>query len=182
MKYISLIALTLSVLFTACGPKINTEQQQKLETLTVKVDSIVEKVNELDSASLIKMTEDFFNKKNFIQEKMADTLEPKTIFMLDAFIQLRKEMGYIRGQYGIIKSEANILQQQLVDLNHDVSKRLVEEKRFDKYYDLEFENYNQLSTAASGLFSGVETGTERYKEMVGEVDSLIKAYKANLNE
>lgn len=182
MKYISLFVLTFSVLLTSCGSKINKEQQQKLEALTVKVNSITKKVNELDSAALVKLTDEFFERRNFIQQKMTDTLPPEMIFMLDAFIQLRKEMGYIRGQYGMIKLEANILQQQLVDLNHDVSKRLVEEKRFDKYYDLEFQNYNQLSTAASGLFSGVETGTKKYNEMVGEVDSLIKAYKAKLNE
>ena len=91
-------------------------------------------------------------------------------------------MGFIRGQYAVIKSEANILKQQLVDLNHDVSKRLVEEKRFDQYYELENENYNKLAEAATKLLAGVEQGTKQYNELVVVADSVIAAYKANLNE
>ena len=91
-------------------------------------------------------------------------------------------MGFIRGQYAVIKSEANILKQQLIDLNHDVSKRLVEEKRFDQYYELENENYTKLADAATKLIAGVEQGTEKYNELVVIADSVIDAYKANLNE
>lgn len=182
MKYTSLLFLTFSLFLVACGPKINSSQQEELETLTTKVDSIAQKMNALDSVALTQLTSDFFERKNFIQEKMTDTLDPRIIFKLDAFVQLRKEMGFIRGQYAVIKSEANILKQQLVDLNHDVSKRLVEEKRFDQYYELENENYNKLAEAATKLLAGVEQGTKQYNELVVVADSVIAAYKANLNE
>ena len=182
MRYTSLLVFSIGFFLVACGPKINSAQQDKLENLTTKVDSIAKKVNALDSAALVQLTNDFFERKNFIQEKMTDTLEPEIIFKLDAFVQLRKEMGFIRGQYAVIKSEANILKQQLIDLNHDVSKRLVEEKRFDQYYELENENYTKLADAATKLIAGVEQGTEKYNELVVIADSVIAAYKANLNE
>ena len=182
MKNSIVILLIFSSFFVACGPKINSNQQDSLQQLTSKVDSVAQFLNALDSVELTRLTDSFFERKNFIQSQMVDTLEPAIIFKLDAFVQLRKEMGFIRGEYFTIKTEANILKQQMVDLNHDVSKRLVEEKQFERYYALEKANYDELSMANNQLKAAVEQGTIQYNGLIGEIDSVITAYKANLNE
>lgn len=174
--------LAISLFIVSCGPKINSAQQESLEKLTLQVDSITEKINEIDSLQLTQLTLDFAERKRFIQYEMVDTLKPEIIFKLDAFMQLRKPMGFIMGEYTTIKTEANILQKQMVDLNHDVSNRLVEEKQFERYYTLENDNYGELSMAANQLFRAVEGGTKSYNEMVVEIDSIISAHKARLNE
>jgi|GEM_PF-6258465 hypothetical protein len=182
MKKSLLILFVISSFFVACGPKINSTQQESLQQLTSNVDSVAQLLNALDSAELTQLTDNFFQRKNFIQSEMADTLAPETIFKLDAFIQLRKEMGFIRGEYFTIKNEANILNQQMVDLNHDVSKRLVEEKQFERYYALEKENYDELTMATSQLTGALERGRTSYHRLVEEIDSVITAYKSTLNE
>ncbi|MFT6167380.1 MAG: hypothetical protein ACJAV5_000650 [Vicingaceae bacterium] len=182
MKKYILVLLTTSSLLVACGQKINPAQQDSLQELTNKVDSVAELINALDSAKLTQLADDFFERKNFIQNKIVDTLKPEMIFKLDSFVQLRKEMGFIRGEYFTIKNEANILKQQMVDLNHDVSKRLVEEKQFDRYYTLEKINYDELTMATSQLIAVVEQGTIKYESLLPIIDSLIIAHKAKLNE
>ena len=182
MKKSILILLVISSFFVACGPNINSTQQDSLQQLTTKVDSVAQLLNELDSVELSRLTDNFFERKNFIQSQIVDTLEPAMIFKLDAFIQLRKEMGFIRGEYFTIKTEANILKQQMVDLNHDVSKRLVEEKQFERYYALEKTNYDELAMATNQLIAAVEQGTIQYNGLIEEIDSVITAYKANRNE
>ena len=182
MKKYIIILLSTSSMLVACGPKINSTQQDSLQKLTNNVDSVAELVNALDSAELTQLADNFFERKNFIQNKMVDTLQPEVIFKLDSFVQLRKEMGFIRGEYLTIKNEANILKQQMIDLNHDVSKRLVEEKQFDRYYTLEKTNYDELTMATSQLMAAIEQGSIRYETLLPAIDSLITAYKAKLNE
>lgn len=182
MKKHLIILSLISSFLVACGPKINSTQQNSLEKLTTKVDSVTQLVNALDSVEIAKMTNEFFERKNFIQKKITDTLKPEFIFKLDEFIQLRKEMGFIRGEYFTIKNEANILNKQIQDLNHDVSKRLVEEKQFERYYSLEKTNYDQLVMATNQLTGAIEEGSKKYNKLLPEIDSLITAYKATLNE
>lgn len=182
MKRNILILFAAISLMVSCGPKINSTQQKSLEQLTQKVDSVAELVNALDSAELTQLIDSFFNRKIFIQNKIVDTLKPEMIFKLDSFVQLRKGMGFIRGEYYTIKNEANILKQQMLDLNHDVSKRLVEEKQFDRYYTLEKINYDQLAIATSQLTAAIEKGSNKYESLLPVIDSVIEAYKANLHE
>ncbi|MDA9311994.1 hypothetical protein N9515_09090 [Vicingaceae bacterium] len=177
--------LTLSFIFSllvSCGPKINPGQQESLQNLTNQVDSVTELVNALDSAELNQLADNFFDRKNFIQNQIVDTLKPEMIFKLDAFVQLRKEMGFIRGEYGTIKNEANILKKQLIDLNHDVSEGLVDKKQFDRYFSLEKTNYDQLTMATNQLSAAITKGSKKYNDFLPEIDSLITAYKESLNE
>jgi membrane-bound lytic murein transglycosylase MltF len=139
-------------------------------------------VNALDSAEVKQLADNFFDRKNYIQNKIVDTLKPEMIFKLDAFVQLRKEMGFIRGEYGTIKNEANILKKQIADLNHDVSEGLVDEKQFERYYSLEKTNYDQLTMATGQLTAAITEGSKKYNELLPEVDSLIAAYKESVNE
>ncbi len=176
--FLSVIGLFL----TACGPKINSDQQKSLSTLTSQVDSVTSIINAMDSVELMTLTDNFFNRKNFLQKQMIDTLEPEIIFKLDGFIQLRKTMGFIRGEYGVIKKEANIMKHQMVDLNHDVSERLIEEKQFGRYYSLEKANYDELKLASIQLKRAVEVSTKEYNERIVAVESVIDAYKTKKDE
>lgn len=182
MKKIYFLFILACIFLSSCGPKINQKQKQKLEQLTQSVDSVAVVVNAIDSAELISRVSDFFAKKNYVQNEMKDTLERETIFMLDAFVQLRKGMGYLQEQYIPIREEANIMQQQLIDLNHDVENRLIDEKKFDKYYQLEKDNFEQLFLAAGRLNEVNQKTLKAYNERLPKIDSLINAYKARLNE
>ena len=176
------LSLIFSLLIVSCGPKINPDQKESIEKLTNQVDSVAKVVNALDSAEVKQLADNFFDRKNYIQNKIVDTLKPEMIFKLDAFVQLRKEMGFIRGEYGTIKNEANILKKQIADLNHDVSEGLVDEKQFERYYSLEKTNYDQLTMATGQLTAAITEGSKKYNELLPEVDSLIAAYKESVNE
>ena len=182
MRNSILFLFSISLLLNSCGPKINSEQQNNLELLTAKVDSIVNEVNTLDSVALMDLTNDFFDRKNYLQRQVSDTIAPELIFKIDSFIQLRKGMGFIRGEFSPIKTEANILKQQLEDLSHDVDNRLVEEKQFDRYFELEKNNFDELSIAYQQLSVSIELVTKKYNLLAPGIDSFIEDYKARIND
>ncbi len=140
MKKLTFVLLSSLLFFAACSSKINDEQQKRLDTITDRVDSITTAVNELDSTPLETMVRDFFEKKEFIQNGMKDTVPYSLIFKLDNFVQLRKGMGFIRNEFSMIKREANLMNSQIEDLNHDVDNGLVEEDQFERYFELEKKN------------------------------------------
>ena len=182
MKKITFVLLSSILLLTACGPKINKEQQERLEVITESVDSITTAVNELDSASIDQMIKEFAKKKEYIQNGLKDTVPYSLIYRLDDFIQLKKGMLFIQNEFNMIKKEANLMNSQIKDLNHDVDNRLVEEDQFERYYELEKKNSEQLETAASQLLLRVKKMQEEYPKLVPVVDSLIDANNAKLNE
>jgi len=182
MKVFFIPLLICSLVLVACGPKINDNQQKQLKKLTEQVDSITKTINAIDSAKLITMTSNFFERKEYVQNNLVDTVDKKTLFKLDDFIQLRKGMGYLATEYSSVKSETNIMSQQIEDLNHDVDKGLIEEKQFNRYIGLELENFKQLQPAAGRLIAINENMKNQYNSKVGLVDSLIAANKTKLND
>lgn len=182
MKKLLMLSFPVSLFLFSCGPKINEDQQAKLNELSESVDSIIVAVNGLDSAELFKMTTDFFEKKEFLQQKMSDTLKPELIFKIDEFIQLRKAMNFVASEYSPIKAEAKITENQVKDLKQDVDNRLIDEKKFNTYYELEQKNFSQLKFATDRLVDISKQAKEGYEEKTPLVDSLITAYKAKTNE
>lgn len=182
MKYSALILFAIIGFLSSCGPKINSTQQEQLANLTDSISTITSSLNSLDSAALSQLTEQYFERKNYIQNEMTDTLVSHVIFKLDSFLVLRKGMTFIRKEYSKIKREANIMEEQLTNLNHDVSKRLVEENQFNRYYELENTNLQELKTASSKLLSVIKFSKKNYFEMEEDIDLIISTYKAKLNE
>lgn len=177
-----IIFISCVLFLTACGPKITKKQQIKLNELELGIDSIVSNVISLDSVKTFEMISNFQERKNFVQVEMTDTIERETLFKLDEFVQLRKGMGYLLSEYSGIKFEALTMQSQIKDLMHDVEHRLVEEKQFDRYYDLEKTNLDQLKFASERLVDIDARMQVDYAEKVEMVDSLISAYKIKVNE
>ena len=175
-KYFS-IPLVIILFTVACGPKINQEQQEDLNDLSLKVDSSVELLTQVDSANLMQMGNEFFKMKDYLTEEMNDTIKRETVFYLDSFISLKKPMGYITSKYATLKVEALTMQQQLRDLSQDVENRLVDEEHFEKYYNLEKENYIQLADAVSQYEKAYIVSMRRYNSMKTKVDSIITASK-----
>jgi len=182
MKQISILLFGALLFLSSCGPKINKTQQEELNVLTGRIDSIVNGINDIDSVALEKMVVDFFEKKDFIQNDIKDTIGPDIIFTLDAFMRLRKAMGFFQKEYSAIKQEANTMQIQMEDLNHDVNKRLIEEKQFEKYYVLEKENFDNLNRASTQLFNVFKRTNKSYHEQLPVIDSIIDSYKSKMNE
>lgn len=183
MNKIALFGSIVALLFLAsCGPKITKEQEERLNELTANIDSIASQIATIDSVKSQKMTSDFFAKKNYLQIKMTDTISRDILFKLDEFVQLRKGMGYLQGEYSGIAAEAKIMQQQMEDLNHDVESGLIEEKQFEKYYELEKTNFDKLKFAAERLVDVNERMHPAYNKQVVFIDSLINAHKAKLND
>ena len=182
MKRLGILFLSSVLLFTSCGPKISPAQQKKLDELSASIDSIATAVNQLDSAQLDIMLTDFFKKKYFVQNDMQDTLSRLVIYRLDSFVRLRKPMEFIKEQYSAIKQEANIMKQQMTDLNHDVENRLIEEKQFDRYFELEQDNHLQLRAAANQLVKVSNDALNSYNHHIPFVDSLINKYEKQIDE
>lgn len=181
-KAFTALSFVIIVFLSACGPKINAEQQERLKTLTLSTDSIAEMVNAIDSNQIAKSVEVFFTHKEFLQNKMRDTLSRDLIFKLDKYLSLRKSMSYLRSDYINIASEANIMQQQLADLNKDISNRLIDEKKFETYYELELKNYEQLKFATDRLKKVQENSLPVFEKSYPFIDSLINAYQLRVNE
>lgn len=182
MKKITVVLLSSLFLLVACSPKINKDQQARLEAITDRVDSIAEAINDIDSLALEQKLREFFEKKEFIQNGLKDTVPYDLIFKLDEFVQLRKHMGFIQKEYSMIKREANLMNAQIEDLNHDVNNSLIEENQFERYYELEKKNSEQLKAASDQLFFNIRRVDEKYPELVPLVDSIIDSYKSEMNE
>ncbi|MBL4708851.1 MAG: hypothetical protein JKY48_10485 [Flavobacteriales bacterium] len=182
MKKITFVLLTSILLLAACGSKISKDQQERLEVITEKVDSVTGAINKIDSLALEQMLFDFFEKKNFLQNDLKDTIPYRLIFKLDSFVQMRKEMGFIRNEYSMIKSEANLMNSQIKDLNHDINNGLVEENQFERYYELEKKNSDQLQAVSKKLLFKVKRMQTEYPKFIPFVDSIINSYKSEMNE
>jgi len=75
-KHLFTLSLIFSLLIVSCGPKINPDQKESIEKLTNQVDSVAKVVNALDSAEVKQLADNFFDRKNYIQNKIVDTLKP----------------------------------------------------------------------------------------------------------
>ena len=72
-KHLFTLSLIFSLLIVSCGPKINPDQKESIEKLTNQVDSVAKVVNALDSAEVKQLADNFFDRKNYIQNKIVDT-------------------------------------------------------------------------------------------------------------
>jgi hypothetical protein len=79
-KYFS-IPLVIILFTVACGPKINQEQQEDLNDLSLKVDSSADLLTQVDSANLMHMGNEFFKMKDYLINEMNDTIKRETVFI-----------------------------------------------------------------------------------------------------
>lgn len=179
MKNFIPIVLVILLFTVSCSPKINEQQQESLNELTLKVDSSVAILAAIDSAEIMQMGNEFEKMKGFLLNDIKDTLSPETVFYLDSFVNLKKPMAFITSKYVPLKKEAITVQQQMKDLKQDVDNRLVDEEHFEKYYRLEEENYNKLNDAVGQFNKAYNVSKRRYSNMKPKVDSIISASKSS---
>jgi len=173
-KYLIIIIASLLV---ACGPKISAEQSEKLENLTLKVDSAVDILtNTIDSNRLITLTSDYLNKQSFFENDMKDTVDRETIFLIDEFMRDKKAIKYLSANYGPFMNEAKAMKEQLQDLKLDIDNRLVDQEQFKKYYDLENNNFLELDNAVKTIKDVYLRVDSELVRRTPKIDSIINAY------
>lgn len=181
-KQLTLCSL-IALFAVSCGPKISTENQSKMDELTLKIDSSVDiLMNQIDSSRMVELTDDFFMKQSFFENDMKDTVDRATIFLIDEYMRNRKSITYLRANYEDFLLEAKTMQKQLKDLKHDVDARLVDDEQFKKYYELEYNNFLQLDEAVNTVRDVYLRIDTQLVDLTPKMDSIIKAYKAKVNE
>lgn len=178
-----IIPAVIGYFLLSCSPKINSEQANRLDALEAGVDSAVNiLVQEIDSSAAMELANNYFRDREFFLEKMKDTLDTKTIFLIDKYMSYKKAMRYLQSNYHSYLKEALIMQQQMKDLRHDVEKRMVDEEYFEKYYELEHANYKQLQKAAQQIGTIYQKSSTEIAEIKPRIDSIITAYKSKIVE
>lgn len=172
----------ISLLLVACGAKISKEQSTQLEQLSTNVNaSVAILMNDIDSSRLVEMSNEFFANRAFFQNVMNDTIDTETIFIIDDYMRNKKAMEYIKTNFIPIRLEAQSMQQQILDLEHDVENGLVEQEQFDKYYELESRNFEQLERAINQINSIYLRIDTELVQKAPKIDSIINAYKAKMD-
>lgn len=179
-----ILSLSLGILFfiSGCGPKITPEQQEKLETLSRELDSTAKVIQKPDSIKIKKISDYYHSTRKYITKEMDDTLDRETLFYLDTFLVLKKVVRFFDNQYFPILRETEEMQKQINDLKHDINEGLIDEKRFEEYYQLEQDNFLKLKNVSSEVDRFYQLMLGKYQRMSPKIDSIINATKAKTNE
>ena len=181
MKIAKVVVLVTCFSFFACGPLITDQQQEQLNELTKKVDSLHEAISKVDSMKIIAITKGFSERRKTILSGLEDTLSPETLFFLDTFLIMKKPMQFFEAHYFPILNESRIAKKQLIDLNTDIANRLIDKDRFQSYYELEQDNFVKLMNVSIEIVEKYNRITDQYERMLPKVDSIINASRKKPN-
>lgn len=171
----------ICTLLIACGPSINDQQWKQLKQLTKDVDSVHHIISQVDSSEILEIIKGFKERRNYIINEMSDTLSPETIFYLDTFLVMKKSILFFESQYFPILEESSIMKAQIKDLTTDASNRLIEEERFQSYYELEQDNFMKLLNVSEAISRKYNIINRKYYNMLPKVDSIISATRKEPN-
>ncbi len=181
MKNSFLVACSVFFLFS-CNTLINEDQHKKLDTLSFKVDSSLQVLNDIDSSKIAIMNQGYLSSKDYLLDSLKDTVDNKTIFFLDSFMRLKKPIGFLMTKYSPLKREAQLIQVQILNLGKDVQNKHVDEEHFENYYLLEKANYLQLEDAVIQITRVYNTSLSQYDRMKPKIDSIIIQSKSKVND
>ena len=181
MKNSILFAFSLAFLL-ACNPLINEDQQKNLEELSLKVDSSVMALYEIDSSKIAYMNKSHLSSQAFLLDSLRDTVDNKTIFFIDSFLRMKKPLQFLVSKYSPLKKEALTQQDQMRNLNQDVKNKHIDEEHFDNYYELEKTNYLQLEDAVTQITRVYQTALKQFNRMEPKIDSIISESKNKVND
>jgi|GEM_PF-5408150 len=174
MKFIYIAILFL--LFS-CGVKITSEQQEHLDELKITYDSLIVGFEKIDSSQITFLISDYTKKREFFSKEMKDTLGEDQMLLIDEFMGLNKHLDYLENGYEILGDEIKTTAEQLNLMQTDIDNRLIDQKQFTKYIEVEYENMNALEGEIGRYFGTYNGFAIYYEENIAKIESIIKAYQ-----
>jgi hypothetical protein len=169
-----IVIVIISVSLFACKSGADSKQIQKINALEQRLDSSHAEFKEIDSAKVFSMTEHFFENKEYISKSYTDTIDNDLARFIDSYLSMKKATNLINSSYGKTIEQISGTQERLDNLEHDLNEGLIEEKKFQQYYQLESNNVAIIEESVNNVMYAIETIQPIYDSLNPRIDSLIQ--------
>ncbi len=187
MKKILSIVFTISVivllLTTSCKHKDTTQYKlAQIDSLTLILDKTELMLTELNDDSIKAMMNDthlMHDVLSSVGKAKLKALELSDNNQLDSIDKQFKEYVEIHSK---TLEEFKYSRKQLTDLKYDLEQHIVNEKKFDEYYQTENTSVNNLFNIVSSSLDKVKQNIEKYKLINPEIKKIMFENKFKINK
>jgi hypothetical protein len=162
----------LASLFTACLSKQDEENLAKVDELIEMTDSSIAALEATDSTTIYVHHDTLFSNLNYLQIHLVDTIERDMLKKLSDYRDIRKAYSAYKSDFTRTLIEARNEKEQLLKLKQDIENDIVDEEKFEKYFELEVGNVRALKESAEKLTVRIKISEEIFSRLAPTVDSL----------
>ncbi|MFO8087927.1 MAG: hypothetical protein R6T91_09045 [Bacteroidales bacterium] len=173
MKNIQVVLMAgLMIFLFACSSGEKKQRIEKIDSLTLTLDSVQKQISSLDSARIERNFQEI-QKTNSLFDSIPDDKIDRELLNEQRSVE-RAFRAYL-AKIGEIKDDLQFSYNQLDSLTHDVEKDLVPEGKFDYYFNDEAEVDRRLKNYVSAIVQETDEALIKY-------DSIRMKVKEHLEE
>ncbi len=175
--YFSII-LVCSMLLFSCSNEKRAKQISKIDSLYKVLDTVDIKLKQINIDSvknryrLYKVTNDTVS-KHFPEVRTDESWK-----YICAFQNVRKPFKNMSLSYDFFRAELQLSKKQLEDLKHDVEKKLLKGKDFDKFFTDEYRSVNDLQAKIMNNVNQVNAQMKNFDTVQPYLMNLIREHKS----
>lgn len=182
-KYILLvISIAISAAFFACGEKKYTAEVKTIDSLNIVLDSIQEKLDNVDTIKLKKDYKQYLSNIGLLKKNFNDKKEDSTWQLMTSYGGIKSALKtFIRDCPGYYE-EIRFSRGQLDTLKADIESGDLEPEKIGQYTKAEADAVSNLNTLVSVSLESVCSRLELLDSLNPKVMVLIKKLKEENNE
>ncbi len=174
---ISSLILVLSFI-VSCSSQQDKENIAKVEALIQETQTYVEQLEATDSVSISEHYKKMMHHIEYLQLNLTDSIPTPLIAKLSDYRAHRKTYQFYGKKFSSTLKDAKLEVKQLEALKKDIENNIVDENKFDNYYQLEASNVGAIAENTIKMVESIEKSEEVYAEISPVADSLMKAVMA----
>lgn len=174
---ISSIVFALSLLI-ACTSQQDKENIAKVEALIQETQTYIDQLEATDSAKITDHYGKLMHHLEYLSVNLTDTIPIPLIAKLSDYRAHRKTYQFYGKEYHPTLSDAKLEVKQLKALIQDIENNIVDEEKFEKYYQLEASNVGAIAENTQKITESIGKSEEVYAKISPTADSLMQAVMA----
>lgn len=174
MKLFNKAILSLGIvgLLSSCLTETDKANIEKVDLLIADTQEQVVSLEATDYESIVVHHDTLFSNLRLLSMHLEDTVDRNLLIILSEYRSLRKVYAKYKSNYQELMSATQTEITQLESLKKDIENDVVNEDKFDKYYQLEQNNVNSIIENVGQMTTKINRAEELYKTYSISVDSL----------
>jgi hypothetical protein len=168
-------AVCLLFFFVSCTrTEVYKQSSRTVDSLSGALNSVVVEFSKMDTALLQRALIKYRHYRNFIKERVNDTIAKPDAEYLRNFFEHGKNLEVISKNRPVILSREELMTSQLKKLGADIHAEVLSPEEVKKYLDAEKLEADKLITSTNNQIKLFYSAIESFKNSLQGVEELIK--------
>jgi ElaB/YqjD/DUF883 family membrane-anchored ribosome-binding protein/regulator of replication initiation timing len=172
-----LMLFLLAGYISSCTSKADEAKIQSIDTLLKTLNDAEEMLLSVDAQKVDKKLAEINETADFLNTHLRDTIDKETAIEVSEYLRYKKALRFYKENYPEFIEAVNTSRKQLSDLKTDVENGVLDNEKFNEYYNNEMRIVLDISQNIDRAVNGVNLALNKIEEKRPVIEKVIEHIK-----